>query len=422
MDQHATLSGTAAHPVFPEPATAALILARGGSKGVPGKNLARVGGLSLLARSIRAARAARRVTSVWVSTDCPAIAAEARVFGARVIDRPAALSHDKATSESGWLHALPLIRAAHPGLARLVFLQCTSPFTRAADIDACLHALERPGAACALTVLPDHGFLWHLGPDGFARGTNHDATRQRPRRQDLPPAFRESGAVYAVRVADFERIGRRFCGPVVPVPVDHPGVEIDTPADLALARALAMSDRPAADRLAAVRALVMDFDGVMTDDRVTVDETGREAVVCSRADGLGLARLRSLGQHRLLILSSETNPVVSARAAKLRIPAIQASRDKGAGLSAWLSAQGLTWPEVLFVGNDVNDLPALRRAGLSACPADATPEVRATVDWVIPAPGGRGALRMVADALADVAAAVSHPRDAMMDRATDAAA
>jgi N-acylneuraminate cytidylyltransferase len=417
MDHRPTAAVPAPDPRPPGPVAAALILARGGSKGVPGKNLARVGGLSLLARSIRAARAARRVASVWVSTDCPAIAAEARAFGARVIDRPAALAQDDATSESGWLHALPVIRSAHPDIARLAFLQCTSPFTRGDDIDACLAALDRPGAACAMTVLPDHGFLWHAGPDGFARGTNHDETRQRPRRQDLPPAFRESGAVYAVRVSAFERVGRRFCGPVVPVTVDHPGLEIDTPCDLALVRALATADRPSPDRLAQVRVLVMDFDGVMTDDRVTVDETGREAVVCSRADGMGLARLRGLGQHRLLILSTETNSVVAARAAKLRIPAIQAAEDKVAALSAWLAANGLGWPDTMFVGNDVNDLAALRAAGLSACPSDALPEVRATVDWVIPAPGGRGALRVVADALAGAAAA-ARP----LSRAGDAAA
>ncbi len=392
----------------PPPAhVAALILARGGSKGIPGKNLARVGGLSLVARSVRAARAARGVGSVWVSTDCPAIAAEAQAFGAGVIDRPAALSGDTASSEAGWLHAVPVVRSAHPGLHRMVFLQCTSPFTRGADIDACLAALDRPGAACALAVQPDHGFLWHLDADGFARGTNHDERRQRPRRQDLPPAFRETGAVYAVDVAAFAAVGRRFCGPVVPVPVDHPGVEIDTPADLALVRALALADRPPLVQLAAVRALVTDFDGVHTDDRVTVDQDGRESVTCSRGDGLGLENLRALGQHRLLILSKEANPVVSARAAKLRIPAIQAVGDKVGALSVWLAQQGLGWRDVLYIGNDINDLPALRRAGLSACPSDAVPQVRALVDWVVPAPGGRGALREVADALVAAAFAAA---------------
>jgi N-acylneuraminate cytidylyltransferase len=175
-----------------------------------------------------------------------------------------------------------------------------------------------------------------------------------------------------------------------------------------------MTDQPPPARLAAVRALVMDFDGVHTDDRVTVDQDGRESVVCSRADGLGLERLRASGQYRLLILSKETNPVVAARAAKLRIPALQAVGDKVAALTGWLAQQGLAWSDVLYIGNDVNDLPALMRAGLSACPSDAVTPVCATVDWVVPAPGGRGALRAVTDALLDAAfAAADAPETAV---------
>jgi N-acylneuraminate cytidylyltransferase len=221
-------------------------------------------------------------------------------------------------------------------------------------------------------------------------------------------------------------VGRRFCGPVVAVPVDHPGVEIDTPADLDLVRAIAGTDRPQAGRLASVRALVMDFDGVHTDDRVSVDQDGRESVLCSRADGLGLETLRALGQHRLLILSKETNPVVAARAAKLRIPCLQAVGDKAAVLSGWLGQQGLGWADVLYIGNDVNDLPALARAGISACPSDAAVPVRAMVDWVVPVPGGRGALRAVSDALVEAAfaqadAPPTDPAAVLHDRTSAAA-
>ena len=191
--------------------TAAVILARGGSKGVPGKNLAPVGGVPLVARAVRAAQAAQGVAGVWVSTDDAAIAALARAEGAQVIERPAEISGDTASSEAGWLHALPILHAALPGLTRLVFLQCTSPFTTGADIDAVLARMQATGADCALSVVPDHGFLWHDGADGFGHGTNHDATRQRPRRQDLPPSWLENGAVYAVDAARFATIGRRFC-------------------------------------------------------------------------------------------------------------------------------------------------------------------------------------------------------------------
>lgn len=389
--------------------TAAIILARGGSKGIAGKNLRPVGGLSLVARSVRAARAARGVGSVWVSTDDAAIAAEARSFGAQVIDRPANISGDTATSESGWQHALEVIRARTglPGPARMVFLQCTSPFTTGADIDACLAAMEAQGADCALSVLPDHGFLWGLDAQGFGAGTNHDHRRQRARRQDLPPSYRESGAIYCVRTPAFESVGRRFCGTVALCPVDHPAVEIDSLADLELCSLLAA--RPsqsgiAREWLAAVRVLVTDFDGVHTDDLAYVAQDGTESVRVSRSDGLGLGLLRAAGRVTMLILSKERNPVVTARGAKLGIEVLQAVDDKVAALDAWLSARQMSWSDVLYVGNDINDAAAMTRARLSACPCDAHPSILAQAGWVLPSPGGQGALRVLAEAL--LAAAV----------------
>lgn len=386
--------------------TAAVILARGGSKGVPGKNLRKVGGVSLIGRAVRAARAAGRVDAgVWVSTDDAAIAAESRLHGARIIDRPAELSGDTATSEAGWLHAMGPIRAEFPDLARLVLLQCTSPFTTGPDIEAVLAAQDAQGADCALSVVPDHGFLWRRDENGFGRGTNHDETQQRQRRQDLEPVFRESGAIYTVDAAAFETVGRRFCGSVAICEIDHPPFEIDSVDDLALATALAVQRGtggidPA--RLEGIRAVVMDFDGVHTDDLVTTAQDGTESVRTSRGDGLGLERLRKGTDLALMILSKEKNPVVLARAKKLQIEAFGAVEDKASALQTWCRAKSLTPEQVLFVGNDLNDLPAMAVAGLSACPSDANPAVQGTVDWILPRPGGQGALRAMADRLLDV--------------------
>ncbi|WP_371742327.1 cytidylyltransferase domain-containing protein [Pseudoruegeria sp. HB172150] len=386
--------------------TAAIILARGGSKGIPGKNLCRVGGLTLVARSVRAARGAGQVDAgVWVSTDDPAIAEEAHRHGAGIIHRPAALAGDTASSETGWLHALGHVRAAHPGVARLVLLQCTSPFTTAADIAACLAAQEAQGADCALSVIPDHGFLWRRDAGGFGRGCNHDEAGPRARRQDLAPVFRESGAIYTVDAAAFERTGRRFCGRVALCERDHPPFEIDGAGDLALAGALArLRDGGGVDRarLATIRAVAMDFDGVHTDDTVLTDQEGRESVRCSRRDGLGLEMLRKGSKLAMVILSKEVNPVVRARARKLRIEAYGAVEDKAAALAGWCAGQGIDPARVLYVGNDLNDRPAMQRAGLSACPSDAHPEILAIADWVLPHPGGRGALRAMAERLMEV--------------------
>lgn len=382
--------------------TAAIILARGGSKGVPGKNLRRVGGVSLVGRSVRAARRAALVDAVYVSTDDQEIAVETRRMGGEVILRPADLSGDGASSESGWLHAQAEIRRAGPSPERLVFLQCTSPFTTGEDIDGCVRAMAEAGAACALAVREDHSFLWTTDEAGFAVGLTHDETGPRKRRQDLPPQYCETGAVYVVDAARFAEAGNRFCGPVALHVTDHPPVEIDSLDDLALCERIA--ERPGLNGEASlnpdpIRAVVMDFDGVHTDDLVMTDQTGVETARTSRRDGLGIGLLRDSGRYRMLILSKERNPVVARRAEKLKIEVRHGVDDKVGALEAWLAEQGLSWDETLFVGNDVNDLPALERAGVSACPSDAYPDVLAMVDWVLPHPGGRGALRHLADAL-----------------------
>lgn len=382
--------------------TACLILARGGSKGVPGKNLRRIGGVSLVGRSVRAARMAGQVGGIYVSTDDAAIAAEARLYGARIIDRPDALACDTASSESAWLHALPLIRRDMPDLSRLVFLQCTSPFTTGADIDACLTLMQAKGADCALSVIPDHTFLWSQAADGWGQGVTHDHGRPRQRRQDAPPAFRESGAIYCVQAAAFESAGTRFCGKVALCQVDHPPIEIDTERDLQLCALLAPQMGAGAvdpERLRAIRAVVMDFDGVHTDNLVHVDDTGRETVRCSRGDGLGLSMMRKAGHWRMLILSKECNPVVARRAEKLDVPVLQGIDDKVGTLDAWLKVQGLARADVLYVGNDVNDAEVMQVSGLSACPSDSAPVIMAMANWILPCPGGNGALRAMADTL-----------------------
>ena len=210
----------------------ALIPARGGSKGIPGKNLQPVGGVPLIGRTVAAARASARVGRVVVSTDDDAIAAVAEEHGAEVVRRPAAIAGDTASSESALLHALDVLQQHGPLPERLVFLQCTSPFTHAAQIDRVLAALDTPGINSSFAVAPWHGFLWRS--DG--RGINHDPQQPRQRRQDLEPSFLETGAIYAMATASFRANGSRFCAPWQPVVIDDSGPEIDTPADLALCR------------------------------------------------------------------------------------------------------------------------------------------------------------------------------------------
>jgi CMP-N-acetylneuraminic acid synthetase len=212
----------------------ALIPARGGSKGIPCKNLQTVGGRPLVVRSIDAALASKGIERVVVSTDDPVIRVTALEAGAEVVERPASISGDTASSESALLHALTALECIGSVPERLVFLQCTSPFTSASQIDLVLKALDDPQINSSFAVQPWHGFLWR--EDG--RAVNHDPSLARQRRQDLEPTFLETGAIYAMRTAAFRQSRSRFCPPWQPVVLHDRGPEIDTFADLALCRSL----------------------------------------------------------------------------------------------------------------------------------------------------------------------------------------
>ncbi|QES49789.1 hypothetical protein DEJ50_20180 [Streptomyces venezuelae] len=222
------------------PRVVAVIPARGGSKGVPGKNLAEVAGIPLVIRAVRACQAAPTVTEVLVSTDSADIAAAARAAGAEVVRRPAALAGDTATSESALLHALDAYEELHSVQVDVVLLvQCTSPFLTASDVESVAAAVATGPADSALTVAPFHGFLWRTTPEDGGAGVNHDKAT-RPRRQDRPQDLLETGAAYAMDAAGFRRARHRFFGHTVPVLTDPARVlEIDDPHDLARARALA---------------------------------------------------------------------------------------------------------------------------------------------------------------------------------------
>lgn len=381
----------------------AVIPARGGSKGVPAKNLLPVGGVPLVARAVRECRATRLVTDVVVSTDDQAIAAAAREAGAEVVLRPAAIAGDTATSEAAVLHALDAHEALHGSAVDVVLLvQCTSPFITREDIDGVAGAVVENGADTALTVANFHGFIWRDAAEESTEGgngVNHDKSF-RPRRQDRPQDLLETGAAYAMDAAGLREHRHRFFGRTELVRTDPARVlEIDDPHDLARARALAPlfdANRPGSLPTAEdIDAVVLDFDGTQTDDRVLIDSDGREFVSVHRGDGLGIAALRKSGL-KMLILSSEQNPVVAARARKLKIPVLHGIDRKDLALKQWCEEQGIAPERVLYVGNDVNDLPCFALVGWPVAVASAHDVVRGAARAVTTVPGGDGAIREIA--------------------------
>ena len=150
------------------------------------------------------------------------------------------------------------------------------------------------------------------------------------------------------------------------------------------------------DVLSSVRLIAFDFDGVFTDNTVYVDQNGIESVRCWRSDGLGLARLRDVGVHAFII-STETNPVVMMRAKKLHLPCSHGVTDKAAAILATCSQMEVDPCDTMFVGNDINDIPAFQVVGVPVGVADAYPEIHPYVRYRTQKPGGFGAVREICD-------------------------
>jgi YrbI family 3-deoxy-D-manno-octulosonate 8-phosphate phosphatase len=145
-----------------------------------------------------------------------------------------------------------------------------------------------------------------------------------------------------------------------------------------------------------IRLIAFDFDGVFTDDMVYVLQDGTEAVRCFRGDGIGLQKLERLGIETVII-STESNPVVSSRARKLKVRCVQDCRDKRAALEELVKELDITLAEVAFVGNDINDLPTLRCVGLPIIVRNAHKDVIPYARYQTSNPGGQGAVREVCD-------------------------
>ena len=379
----------------------AFIPARGGSKGIPKKNLQPVAGVALVVRCVNAALAASKVDGVFVSTDDDEIAKAVTDAGGEVIRRPADISGDQASSEAAVLHACEVWQQEGRLPDAIAFLQATSPFTQPSDLDGAIGELVRAEADVVFSVAQYHRFQWQMDEHGVMTAVGHDQER-RPRRQELANRYVETGALYLMRTPGFLARKFRFFGKVVGFATDASRMhEIDDPFDLDMARALAplLDWQSVAQRLPdTIDAVVFDFDGVMTDDAVYVDETGRETVRASRRDGLGIGQLRATNVP-CLVLSKERNPVVSRRCEKLQIECLQGIDEKLGTLREWLAAKNARASHTVYVGNDVNDLECMRAVGFAVAVGNADHRAKAAAHWVCEAPGGEGAVREICELL-----------------------
>lgn len=403
--------------------TLALIPARGGSKGIPRKNVRNFAGYPLIAWSIAAAKQSELVTRVIVSTDDEEIASVAREFGAETpFLRPSKFAEDSTTDLPVFEHALQWLAENenyHPEI--VVQLRPTSPIRPRGLVDDAINILLNHKDANSVRGVVSAGQnphkMWRISGDPHSGAGNGPMKNlldvpgiQEPYnapRQILPPIYWQTGHIDAIRAETITKGGSMSGGVIYPIIIDSRyTVDIDNLQDWARYEHLVSTGEldmvtPGKTRRpmpSTIKLVISDFDGVITDNRVWTDQDGHETVVASRADSMRVKQMRDIGID-VMILSSEVNSVVSARAKKMGVEAVHGVglQDKGRVMREILAEKNIQAEEVVFIGNDWNDLPCFEIAGWAVAVADAYPEVLRAADHVLTRAGGHGAVRELCD-------------------------
>ena len=380
----------------------ALVPARAGSKGIPRKNIRTLCGRPLLYWVCKAAQDTEAIDAVYVATDSEAIADTVRNIGlskVQPIGRAPEPATDTASTESVMLDFAQRVEFDY-----IALLQATSPLLAADDLRKGCDMVLGGRYDSVLSAVEQKRFRWAEQPDGAVLPENYDYNA-RPRRQQFHGYLVENGAFYIASRAHLLETNCRLAGRIgaVLMPEDS-FYELDEATDWTiiealLARRLAGESAPLRERLAKIRFIATDVDGCLTDAGMYYGESGEEMKRFNTRDGMAVLLLNQAGIECGFITAENTR-IVERRAAKLHIAELhQGARDKAAVFDEILARRGFARDEVAFLGDDVNDLPVLRNAGLAACPADAVEAVRNVAHIVLRAKGGEGALRELTDIL-----------------------
>ncbi len=377
------------------PWVTAIIPARGGSKSIPQKNLVGFCGKPLITWSIEQALRSQHINEVYVTTDDKAIGKVSKQYGAKIIWRPKELATDTSSSEEALLHAMSEIEKKQ-GIDIVVFLQATSPLREGDDIDKAIRKFISEGADSLFSAAILEDFCVWQDQNGGLESLTYDY-KNRGRRQERNPYYLENGSIYIFKPQIIKERNNRLGGKIVfcSMPVWQ-SYEIDTYKDIEICEVFMRNRILKKEAFAAgqknIQLIVYDFDGVLTDNRVILREDGMESVVVNRSDGLAIAIIKNLGIPQI-ILTTETNKVVEARTKKLGIPVFRNTKNKKEFLINYCKTKKTSVRNVVYIGNDINDLEVMKIVGYPVCPSDAQEEIKAVAKLMLDATGGAGVVR-----------------------------
>lgn len=380
----------------------AFIPVRGGSKSIPLKNIKEICGKPLVYWTIKAACECKYIDKVYVSTDSDIIRttvgrfknAENTLFSKLiVIDRSKESASDTASTEFAMLEF-----ANNYSFDNIVLIQATSPLLQGSDLDKGFELFFTEDTDTVLSVVQQKRFHWDYDENGFAHPTNYDVFK-RPRRQDFRGYFVENGAFYISSKKDLIESGNRISGNIKMVEMaEESFFEIDEPSDWIIIEALMKNKGIVASyTIPDIKMFLTDCDGCLTDGGMYYSELGDELKKFNTRDGMGISLLIQRGIITGII-TSETVKLNQRRAEKLKLDIVEMGcTDKLSTIKQLCQEKGISLDNVCYIGDDINDIEAIKAVGFGCCPADAIKEVKCVADYIASVNGGKGVIREVVE-------------------------
>lgn len=369
----------------------AFIPVRGGSKSIPLKNIKMINGRPLVYWALLAAIECKEIDKVFVATDSDTIRETVEKFGfnkVEVVSRSQSTATETASTESAMLEF-----AEKYEFENIILIQATSPLLTSEDLQKGLEMFALPQYDSILSVVRQKRFVWKENEEGIASPVNYDVYH-RPRRQEFDGYLVENGAFYMCSRESLLRTGNRLSGNIGVVEMrEESYFEIDEPSDWTIIEKFLADRKAAASTGHKIKMVLTDCDGCLTDGGMYYSDSGSESKKFNTKDGMGFQRLRERGIITGII-TGEKNAVVSDRGEKLQLDIVKLGvKDKKAEIENLCREYGITLKEVAYIGDDVNDLEAIRSVGFGCSVSNAMECVKKEAQYVSPLCGGDGAVR-----------------------------